>query len=124
MSETTERATASEQITTNKKRKLVTFSTEVEVRLIDRVVDPEIKKTLYYTAEDIWIFENKLQVTIALGSLIKSSKELQCKMNEDQVYLDQHLEHQEYVESAGRLDWRSKNNDDDCRNGGIDRMTL
>eukprot|EP00545_Synedropsis_sp_CCMP1620_P014555 CAMPEP_0119003666 /NCGR_PEP_ID=MMETSP1176-20130426/697_1 /TAXON_ID=265551 /ORGANISM="Synedropsis recta cf, Strain CCMP1620" /LENGTH=149 /DNA_ID=CAMNT_0006955283 /DNA_START=73 /DNA_END=522 /DNA_ORIENTATION=+ len=78
--------------TKNKNEKLVKFSSKVEVRLIDRIVDPEIKKALFYNRQDIWIFRKRLEVAITLRRQIRSALELQSKMKEDQVFLlDQHL---------------------------------
>jgi hypothetical protein len=83
---------ASQEINTgkesNKKIRHVKFADEVEVRIIDPITDPEVKKALHYTREDIWIFQKRLQIEVALRRQIKNAKALQLKMKGNKLYID------------------------------------
>jgi hypothetical protein len=72
----------------NNNKRRVKFAATIEVHMIDPITDPALKKALYYTREDIWIFQKRLQIEVALRRQIKNAKALQLKMKENKLYMD------------------------------------
>lgn len=88
------------RLTNKNKHRVVKFSPTMEINIFNPILDPETKKSLYYTRHDIWLFQKRVDLAIALRSQTKSAKRMQIRMQTNRAYHD-YLK-QDNVETAER----------------------